>query len=235
MASFIERDECCLFIGNLDSRVTEEILWELFLQAAPLNAVHIPKDKDTGRNKGFGFVRLSEVASVPYTINLLNGTTLFDKSINVAQGQENTSSPLTQSPSNSGYGVSPLRMTPFDNQNGQFNMHSRTGNHSPSNYGCGMSDLSPLSRQMLFHNRNRPIITQSSPVPLMPSPPVRSEIDNNSMNFYPRPRNPWDMMSPWTHNARGNQNLGWSGSQSSPSLGPAYNQGPPNVQGRWRR
>ena len=32
MAAYIERDERCLFIGNLDSRVTEEILWELFLQ-----------------------------------------------------------------------------------------------------------------------------------------------------------------------------------------------------------
>lgn len=32
MAGYIERDECCLFVGNLDSRVTEEILWELFLQ-----------------------------------------------------------------------------------------------------------------------------------------------------------------------------------------------------------
>ena len=32
MAAYIERDERCLFIGNLDCRVTEEILWELFLQ-----------------------------------------------------------------------------------------------------------------------------------------------------------------------------------------------------------
>ena len=41
MAAYIERDERCLFIGNLDSRVTEEILWELFLQVqkALLNQV----------------------------------------------------------------------------------------------------------------------------------------------------------------------------------------------------
>ena len=32
MASFIERDERCIFVGNIDARVTEEILWELFLQ-----------------------------------------------------------------------------------------------------------------------------------------------------------------------------------------------------------
>jgi len=32
MATFVERDERCVFVGNLESRVTEEILWELFLQ-----------------------------------------------------------------------------------------------------------------------------------------------------------------------------------------------------------
>ena len=32
MANFIERDERCLFVGNLEARVTEEILWELFSQ-----------------------------------------------------------------------------------------------------------------------------------------------------------------------------------------------------------
>ena len=34
MASFIERDERCIFVGNIDARVTEEILWELFLQVS---------------------------------------------------------------------------------------------------------------------------------------------------------------------------------------------------------
>ena len=32
MANYIERDERCVFVGNLEARVTEEILWELFLQ-----------------------------------------------------------------------------------------------------------------------------------------------------------------------------------------------------------
>ena len=32
MASFIERDDCCIFVGNLKERVTDEIQWELFLQ-----------------------------------------------------------------------------------------------------------------------------------------------------------------------------------------------------------
>ncbi|KAL0973301.1 hypothetical protein UPYG_G00201670 [Umbra pygmaea] len=44
-----------LFVGNLDPNVTEELLFELFLQAGPLYKVKIPKDND-GKQKGFGFV-----------------------------------------------------------------------------------------------------------------------------------------------------------------------------------
>lgn len=230
MAGYIERDECCLFVGNLDSRVTEEILWELFLQAAPLNAVHIPKDKETGRNKTFGFVSLSEVVSVPFTISLLNGITLYGKPITVKQAQGNTNSPLNQSVSNSGYGILPPRMSPFENQNGQLNMFSRSGSESP------MSDLSPFNRQPFFDHHNRQMSAQSSPIPLISSPsPVRSEIESNSMNSYTRPRGPWDMMSPWQQNATRNQNFGNYGYHSTPSQGSAYSQGTPHAQGRWRR
>lgn len=227
MASYVERDDCCLFVGNLDSRVTEEILWELFLQASPLNAIHIPKDRETGRNKTFGFVSLSEAASVPFTISLLDGITLYGKSITVKLAQGNTNSQLNQSASN---GISPLRMSPLENQNGQVNMYSRSGSHSP------MSDLSPFNRQPFFDHQNRQMSLQYSPIPSMSSPsPVRGQIESTSMISYPWPRSPWEMMSPWQQNAIRNQNFGNSGHHSSPSQGSVYNQGTPHAQGRWRR
>jgi hypothetical protein len=47
MSAAIEQrnqDATC-YIGNLDEKVNEEILWELFLQAGPVVNVHMPKDK----------------------------------------------------------------------------------------------------------------------------------------------------------------------------------------------
>uniref|UniRef100_A0A670Y2A6 Splicing regulator RBM11 n=1 Tax=Pseudonaja textilis TaxID=8673 RepID=A0A670Y2A6_PSETE len=71
-----------LFVGNLDSRVKEEILYELFLQAGPVSKVTICKDKD-GNPKSFGFVCFKHTESVPYAMALLNGIRLYGRPIKV--------------------------------------------------------------------------------------------------------------------------------------------------------
>ncbi|XP_058488944.1 RNA-binding protein 7 [Solea solea] len=77
-----EEADRTLFIRNLDSRVTEELLFELFLQAGPLVKTKIPKDQD-GKQKTFGFAVYRHEVSVPYAMQLLNGATLFGKNIHV--------------------------------------------------------------------------------------------------------------------------------------------------------
>ncbi|XP_041652475.1 RNA-binding protein 7 [Cheilinus undulatus] len=83
-----------LFIRNLDSRVTEELLFELFLQAGPLIRTKIPKDTD-GKQKTFGFAVYKHEVSVPYAMQLLNGTTLYGRSLHVQfrSGSSHSSSP----------------------------------------------------------------------------------------------------------------------------------------------
>lgn len=71
-----------LFIRNLDARVTEELLFELFLQAGPLVKTTIPKDPE-GKPKFFGFAVYKHEVSVPYAMQLLNGTPLFGRSLHV--------------------------------------------------------------------------------------------------------------------------------------------------------
>ncbi|XP_058884651.1 splicing regulator RBM11-like isoform X1 [Acipenser ruthenus] len=69
-----------IFVGNLDSSVKEEILFELFLQAGPLTRVTIAKDKD-GKQKSYGFVCYKHREAVPYAIALLNGIRLYGRPI----------------------------------------------------------------------------------------------------------------------------------------------------------
>ncbi|KAG7470496.1 hypothetical protein MATL_G00114460 [Megalops atlanticus] len=71
-----------LFVGNLDPKVTEELLFELFLQAGPLIKVRIPKDSD-GKPKHFGFVNFKHEVSVLYAMNLFNGTRLFGRPLKI--------------------------------------------------------------------------------------------------------------------------------------------------------
>ncbi|XP_026198022.1 RNA-binding protein 7 [Anabas testudineus] len=89
-----EETDRTLFIRNLDSRVTEELLFELFLQAGPLIKTKIPKDSD-GKQKTFGFAVYKHEVSVPYAMQLLNGISLFGRTIHVQfrSGSSHTGSP----------------------------------------------------------------------------------------------------------------------------------------------
>ncbi|NXN14360.1 RBM7 protein, partial [Indicator maculatus] len=71
-----------LFVGNLDPKVTEELIFELFHQAGPVIKVKIPKDRD-GRPKQFAFVNFKHEESVPYGLSLLNGIKLFGRPIKI--------------------------------------------------------------------------------------------------------------------------------------------------------
>ncbi|CAG4972244.1 unnamed protein product [Parnassius apollo] len=76
----IEEDNKTLWCGNLPEQVTEELLYELFLQAGPLEKVRIARDRD-GRQKNFAFITYCHEVSVPYAIQLFRGTALFHRTL----------------------------------------------------------------------------------------------------------------------------------------------------------
>ncbi|XP_047988394.1 RNA-binding protein 7 [Leguminivora glycinivorella] len=76
----IDEDNKTLWCGNLPEQVTEELLYELFLQAGPLEKVRIPRDRD-GRQKNFAFITYCHEVSVPYAMNLFRGTALFHRTL----------------------------------------------------------------------------------------------------------------------------------------------------------
>ncbi|KZC10500.1 PREDICTED: RNA-binding protein 7 [Dufourea novaeangliae] len=69
-----------LWCGNLSEKVTEEILYELFLQGGPVQRVSIPRDRD-GKQRTYGFVIYKHIDSVSYALKLFDGTMLFNRSI----------------------------------------------------------------------------------------------------------------------------------------------------------
>lgn len=72
-----DEDEDCrtMWCGNLSEKVTEELLYELFLQAGPLEKVVII----TQANTNFAFATFLHSVSVQYTIRLMEGVKLFGK------------------------------------------------------------------------------------------------------------------------------------------------------------
>lgn len=83
-------DDHTLWVVNLDCRVTEEILWELFLQAGPLKSAKIPKYHKTGVSKYVGFVVFQHQVSVRYAIELLEGIRLYGSPLQLCQKNKPT-------------------------------------------------------------------------------------------------------------------------------------------------
>uniref|UniRef100_A0A182MGZ2 RRM domain-containing protein n=1 Tax=Anopheles culicifacies TaxID=139723 RepID=A0A182MGZ2_9DIPT len=74
----MSEDDRTLWCGNLSESVTEEILYELFLQAGPLENVKIPRDADR-RQRSYAFITFQHACSVEYAINIFEGTALLQR------------------------------------------------------------------------------------------------------------------------------------------------------------
>ena len=61
---------------NSTSILLFQVLYELFLNAGPLERVTIPKDRETKQQKSFGFIVFEHEESVKFAYDLLNGVEL---------------------------------------------------------------------------------------------------------------------------------------------------------------
>ncbi|KAF2484659.1 hypothetical protein BDY17DRAFT_296093 [Neohortaea acidophila] len=72
-----------LYVGNLDERCTDEIVWELMLQAGRIVNVHLPKDRVTQSHQGYGFVEFASEEDADYAVKIMNQIRLWGKPIRV--------------------------------------------------------------------------------------------------------------------------------------------------------
>lgn len=72
-----------LYVGNLDERATDALVWELMLQAGPVINVHLPKDRVTQAHQGFGFVEFGSEDDADYACKIMNQIRLWGKPIRV--------------------------------------------------------------------------------------------------------------------------------------------------------
>ena len=76
-----------LYIGNLPYSITETTLRELFTPAGQVDSVSIITDRDTGRPKGFAFVEMADDAAAKQAISLVNGKSIENRTITVAEAR----------------------------------------------------------------------------------------------------------------------------------------------------
>src|SRR5215467_2928114 len=76
-----------LYVGNLPFSATDESLMQLFQQAGQVESARIITDRDTGRNKGFGFVEMSTEQEAADAITKYNGADFEGRSITVNEAR----------------------------------------------------------------------------------------------------------------------------------------------------
>jgi splicing factor 3B subunit 4 len=71
--------------GNLDERVTDRILYDILIQAGRVVDLHIPKDKESEKPKGFAFAEYETEEIADYAVRLFSGlVTLYKRTLKFA-------------------------------------------------------------------------------------------------------------------------------------------------------
>ncbi|CED82815.1 splicing factor 3b subunit 4 [Phaffia rhodozyma] len=80
---FDRNQEATVYLGNLDERCTDALVWELMLQAGPVVNVHLPKDRISQAHQGFGFCEFLGEEDAEYACRIMNQIKLYGKPIRV--------------------------------------------------------------------------------------------------------------------------------------------------------
>lgn len=80
-----------IYVGNLNYKVDENDLTELFEEYGNVSSAKIIMDKFSGRSKGFGFVTMENDNEAKKAINDLNGAAYEDRDmvVNEARPKKN--------------------------------------------------------------------------------------------------------------------------------------------------
>jgi len=70
-----------LWVGGLNDQCQEEVLYELFMNAGPLERIAHPTDKVTKKKKQFAFIVFEHEESIKYAYDLLNGIELYGQKL----------------------------------------------------------------------------------------------------------------------------------------------------------
>jgi RNA recognition motif-containing protein len=72
-----------VYVGNLSYQVTQEDLIETFSEYGKVVSVQLPKDRETGRMRGFAFVEMSSEDEESAAIEALDGAEWMGREMKV--------------------------------------------------------------------------------------------------------------------------------------------------------
>jgi RNA recognition motif-containing protein len=76
-----------IFVANLAYSATEEEVQQLFESYGTVDTVRLATDRDTGRQRGFGFVEMPDAREAQAAIDGLNGASLGGRPLTVNEAR----------------------------------------------------------------------------------------------------------------------------------------------------
>ncbi len=109
-----QNEEAKLFVAGLPDSVSEDVLKTIFeATGGKVVSVSLPKDRTTGRPRGFGFVTMSSAAEAQSARDSLDGSLQGGRSISVRPFQQEPPRVGERAPFSSGPGAGGPRSTPY--------------------------------------------------------------------------------------------------------------------------
>lgn len=76
-----------IYVGNLSYGTTDSSLVEAFGQHGTVSSAEVVKDRETGQNRGFGFVEMPDSAEAQKAITALDSSDLDGRQIAVSEAK----------------------------------------------------------------------------------------------------------------------------------------------------
>ncbi|KAI3464256.1 hypothetical protein Pfo_020919 [Paulownia fortunei] len=91
-----DKSNSTVYIGNLDERVNDRVLYDILIQAGRVVDLYIPRDKETDKSKGYAFAEYESEEIAEYAVKLFSGlVTLYKRTLKFAiSGQDKSSASL---------------------------------------------------------------------------------------------------------------------------------------------
>lgn len=77
-----------IYVGNLSYEVTEKDLEEVFTEYGSVKRVYVPKDRETGKMRGFAFVEMSKATEEDEAIDALDSAEWMGRTLKVNKARE---------------------------------------------------------------------------------------------------------------------------------------------------
>ncbi|KAL2497538.1 RNA-binding (RRM/RBD/RNP motif) family protein [Abeliophyllum distichum] len=196
-----ENPKSSVYIGNLDERVSERVLYDILIQAGRVVDLYIPRDKETDKTKGYAFAQYESEEIAEYAVKLFTGlVTLYNRTLKFAiSGQDKPSANLSiatppavnSSPKPRPY-PEPYDSGEFSPQSARLSTSCRFSEH-PINYAqvpvpSGVSVHQPNGYRSKYDNTNYDYgrrVFGAALDSISHARPGRYDDRRNSTNYYP--------------------------------------------------